>query len=435
MNYKSIDKMSSFYKSIVLIFCIGASVIFSGCSGKETTEETTTEKKDLAETEEAEESIELTQAQIEAVGIQYGTIELKNLSQVVKASGQLAVPPQKRADVNVLAGGVIRRIIPIEGQSVRKGQVLAVIENTELVTIHENYLTAKNAFSFTAAELQRQKELDAAGAGIKKKLQEAQANYNTERARISTMEAQLRQLGINPATVSRGNIITSINVYAPISGTVGHILVNTGTYAQPGNSLMEIIDNSQIHADLTVFEKDLFKVRNGQKVTFTLTNQENREITGRVYGVNKSFEDESKGIVVHAIIENASTYRLIPGMYVTALISIGSELVPAIPIDAVVQSEGKNYIFVVDEENGEPAEAKESGSKTDEEKEKSEGKENRERNEKSVRFKMEEVVTGVSELGYIKITPIGELPDKAKIVVKGANYILSKAKGGGEEEE
>ncbi|RYF36799.1 MAG: hypothetical protein EOO38_27200, partial [Cytophagaceae bacterium] len=51
---------------------------------------------------------------------------------------------------------------------------------------------------------------------------------------------------------------------------------------------------------LKVFEKDLFKVRNGQKVTFTLTNQDNREITGRVYGVNKSFENESKGIVVHA---------------------------------------------------------------------------------------------------------------------------------------
>lgn len=435
MNYKSIDKMSSFYKSILLILCIGAVIFFASCSDKKTTEETTAEKKETEKTEKGEEGIELTQAQIEAVGIEYGTIELKNLSQVVKASGQLAVPPQKRADVNVLAGGVIRRIVPIEGQQVKKGQVLAVIENTELVTIQENYLTAKNAFSYTVAELQRQKELDEAGAGIKKKLQEAQANYNTERARITTLEAQLRQLGINPGTVSRGSIVTRINVYAPISGTVGHILVNTGAYAQPGNSLMEIIDNSQIHADLTVFEKDLFSVRNGQKVTFTLTNQDNREITGRVYGVNKSFENESKGIVVHAIIENANTYRLIPGMYVTALISVGSEQVTAIPVDAVVQSESKNYIFVVDEEKSEEAEKKEKGSEEAEEKEKAEGTEKGEQNEKAVRFKMVEVVTGVSELGYIKITPIGELPDKAKIVVKGANYILSKAKGGGEEEE
>lgn len=434
MNYKSIGKMSSRYKTILLILCISTGIFFIGCSGRKTPEEITTEKKETEKAEKGEEGIELTQAQIEAVGIQYGTIELKNLSQVVKASGQLAVPPQKRADVNVLAGGVIRKIVPIEGQSVKKGQVLAVIENTELVTIQENYLTAKNAFSYTASELQRQKELDEANAGIKKKLQEAQANYNTERARITTLEAQLRQLGINPGTVSRGSIITRINVYAPISGTVGHILVNTGVYAQPGNSLMEIIDNSQIHADLTVFEKDLFRVRKGQKVNFTLTNQDNREITGTVYGVNKSFENESKGIIVHAIIEDANTYRLIPGMYVTALISVGSEQVTAIPVDAVVQSEGKNYIFVVDDEKREAAEKKESGEQA-EQKEKSEGKEQGEQNGKSVRFKMLEVVTGVSELGYIKITSIGELPDKAKVVVKGANYILSKAKGGGEEEE
>jgi len=119
---------------------------------------------------------------------------------------------------------------------------------------------------------------------------------------------------------------------------------------------------------LLYLKKDLFRVRNGQKVTFTLTNQDNREITGRVYGVNKSFENESKGIVVHAIIENANTYRLIPGMYVTALISVGSEQVMAIPVDAVVQSEGKNYIFVVDEENSEAAEKKEKGSEEAEEK-------------------------------------------------------------------
>ena len=121
--------------------------------------------------------------------------------------------------MNVLVGGVIRKIFVIEGQSVKKGQALALIENADLVSIQQGYLTAKNAFSYTAAELQRQKELDEANAGIKKKLQEAQANYNTEKARITTLEAQLRQLGINPAAVSNGNIATQVRVSAPISGT------------------------------------------------------------------------------------------------------------------------------------------------------------------------------------------------------------------------
>jgi|APAra7269096979_1048534.scaffolds.fasta_scaffold01039_16 cobalt-zinc-cadmium efflux system membrane fusion protein len=432
MKYKKIALMTLLNKNLLLGICFIGSLVFVSCSGKTKTEEKTTE---TTKTEEGEEGIELTQAQIDAVGIQFGTIELKNLTQVIKASGELAVPPQNRADVNVLVGGVIRKIFVIEGQSVKKGQALALIENADLVSIQQGYLTAKNAFSYTAAELQRQKELDEANAGIKKKLQEAQANYNTEKARITTLEAQLRQLGINPAAVSNGNIATQVRVSAPISGTVGHIMVNTGASAQPGSPLLEIIDNSQIHCDLTVFEKDLFKVKAGQKVIFTLTNQENREITGRVYGVNKSFENESKGIIVHSIIENPSAYKLIPGMYVTALISIGSEQVTALPVEAVVQSEGKSYIFVVDEEAKETVEKKKEPKESESKEEKKEDDEMKESNGKTYRFKMVEVITGVSELGYIKITPAGENIGKLQVVVKGANYILSKIKAGGEEEE
>lgn len=410
-------------------FCLVAAVVvgsfLASCGNSAKTEvsktDTTTTKE--SEAAEHEEGIELTAEQMEAVGIELGTIELKNLSDVIKASGQLAVPPQRQADVNVLMGGVIKRIYPLEGQWVKKGQVLATIENTELAQIQEEYVTVKNAFSFTAAELKRQQELDEANAGTKRKLQEAQANYNSERARLGAMEKRLRQLGVNPGTVAKGNIATQMNVYAPISGTVGHIGVNTGTFAQPGNSLMEIIDNSQIHCDLVVYEKDLFKVKVGQKVSFMLTNQNNREIVGRIYGINKSFEDESKGIIVHAVIENANTYGLIPGMYVTALVAVGSSQVTGVPIDAVVRSEGKNYIFVVDEE----AKEEHNEKKEAEEDEKEPAGE-------PVRFKMIEVATGVSELGYIKITTIGNEGKNPKVVVKGANYILSKAKGGEEEE-
>ena len=391
-------------------------VYLSGCSGSSrktevTTEDSTATEAGHEEGEEHGEALELTEIQMKAMDIQLGTIELKNLSNVIKASGQLAVPPQRRADVNVLMGGVIRRIYPLEGQSVKKGQVIAIIENTQLAEIQEEYVTAKNSFSFTAAELKRQQELDEANAGTKKKLQEAQANYNSEKARLGAMEKQLRQLGINPASAESGNINTHMNVTAPISGTVGHISVNTGAFANPGNSLMEIIDNSQIHCDLIVFEKDLFRVKIGQKVRFILANQNNREITGRIYGINKSFEDEGKGIIVHAIIEDANTFGLIPGMYVTALINVGSEQVTAVPVDAVVSSEGKSYILVVDDEGQ---------TKHDE--------------ENATHFKMVEVITGITELGYIQITTIGEVPDKPKVVVKGATYLLSKAKGGGEED-
>lgn len=367
------------------------------------------EEKTAAKEEAHSDALELSEAQLKAVGIEIGTIEQKNLNAVVKASGQLAVPPQNKAEVNVLMGGIVRRINVLEGQSVNKGQVLVVIENPDFVKMQQEYLTTRNTFAFTREELKRQQELMEAKAGTGKNLQQVQANYNAEQAKILTLEKQLQQLGINPAAAVNGNIATQVAVPAPISGTVGHIAVNTGTYAETAKPLMEIIDNSQIHCDLVVYEKDLFQVQTGQKVHFTLTNQNNRQIEGEIYGVNKSFEDDSKGIIVHAVIRDAARFHLIPGMYVTALIDIGNQLTPAVPADAVVRSEGRDYIFAVDSVH--------------------------EKEGKHFAFRKVEVITGVAELGYVQITVLGELAPDARVITKGAFYLLSKEKASGHDDE
>lgn len=404
-----------------LLIAVSLSFItaFYSCSNKNTAGEIGITKTDTsAAIDVHSDAVELSEEQMKAVGIQIGSIEEKNLNAVIKASGQLAVPPQNKADVNVLMGGIIRKINVLEGQTVNKGQVLATIENPDFIKMQQEYLTAKNSFSFTQEELQRQKELSDANAGTGKNLQQVQATYNAEKSKILTLEKQLQQIGIDPVSVSNGNIATQVAVTAPISGTIGHIAVNTGTYAETAKPMMEIIDNSQIHCDLIVYEKDLFKVKTGQKVNFMLTNQNNQQIQGEIYGINKSFEDESKGIIVHAVIKDAAKYKLIQGMYVTALIDVGNQQTPAVPVDAVVRSEGKDYIFIVSETQKETTK---------------DAKEKKEMNE-TMHFKKIEVVTGVTELGYIQITVLDELPADLKVVVKGAFYILSKSKGGAEEE-
>lgn len=403
-------QLTSYIYGLSLIVAI--TLVFS-CNTKKTenTSEGTETKK-----EEAKGAIVLTDEQIKSVGIEIGTIEMKNLLSVVKASGQLAVPPQNKAEVNVLVGGIIQVINVREGQGVVKGQIVAFLENTDFIKLQQDYLAAKNGFTYTKAEYQRQKELKEADAGTGKIYQQAEANYNADQSKLLGMERQLEQFGINAASVGKGNIVRKIAIKAPISGTVGHIAINTGTFAEPGKPLMEIIDNSKIHCDLTVYEKDLFKVKNGQKVTFTLTNQNNQQIFGEIYGVNKSFEDESKGIVVHAEIKGVNKYHLIPGMYVTALIDVGEQLTPSVPVDAVVRSENKEFIFIL--------------ISTKKEEHEDEGKKHQVKN---YRFRNVEVTTGVTELGYVQITPLEELPAGTQIASKGAFYILSKSKGGTEE--
>lgn len=408
MNYPTYKKLF-----IPLIGLLVLSTTLISCSGSNSAKEADT--KQIAKEEPKKDSngmIELTPEQMQAVGITVGSIEQKNLNAVVKANGQLAVPPQNMANISILSGGIIRNIKVVEGQQVHKGQVLATIENQELVKIQQDYLAAKNNFTYVAAEYDRQTQLQAAGAGTGKSFQSAQATYNAEQARIKAYETQLRQLGVNANQISGGNIVSSFPLISPIGGTVGTIKATTGSFVQPGNAIMEVVDNSKIHCDLIVFEKDLGKVRRGQQVNFELTNQNNQQIKGRISGINKSFENESKGVIVHAVIENPDKRNLIPGMYVTALISVGMEKVPAVPLEAVITTEGKQYIYVV-------IDVKEGKAEK--------GKEN------TLHFKKTEVGTGVSELGYINIKPLSDLPS-TKIVTKGAFYLQSKAAGSTDEE-
>lgn len=391
------------YKVTIAALFIAATLL-SSCSGgsvKTTDKDSTaTPKKEKAE------GLELSQEQMKSVGIVIGLIEQKNLDAVVKANGQLAVPPQNKADVSILSGGIISNIDVLEGQQVHRGQILATIKNQDLIKIQQDYLAAKNNFAYVQAEYDRQTQLKAAGAGTGKSFQSSEATYNAEHSKITGYESQLRQLGVSPGRIANGNIVSQFPVLSPISGTVGTITANTGAFVQPGTSIMEVVDNSKIHCDLTVFEKDLMKVKVGQKVSFQLTNQDNQVITGIINGVNKSFENESKGVIVHAVINNKVQKNLIPGMYVTALISTGHKLTAAVPDEAIIRSEGKQYIFIA------ATDAKDG----------------------NVKFKKTEVMTGVSELGYTEIKPLVPLPADAQIAVKGAFYLESKAAGSGEEE-
>ncbi|MBE9662984.1 efflux RND transporter periplasmic adaptor subunit [Mucilaginibacter myungsuensis] len=402
-----------------MAYLLIGSLILTACSQQPKEEKEETEKE--APKKEAE-GVSLSQSQIDAVGIRLGTIEEKNLKSVVKASGQLEVPPQNKAEVTLLMGGVVNQVFVLEGQHVVKGQKLATIENNQLIQLQQDYMSAQSSLSYAIKEYERQKELNDANAGVGKIFQQAESTLRSEKAKVAALSRQLRQVGVSPESAAHGRFITEIPVYAPISGTIGKIVIQTGSYAEPARPLMSIIDNSKVHCDLVVYEKDLFKVKAGQQVYFTLTNQNNREITGKIYGVNQSFENESKAIIAHAVIEQAAKNNLIQGMYVSALIDVGRQTTTAVPSEALVKSGGKEYIYYLVRVND--ASEKKQDSKRDEE-----GPSG-----KSYVFEKAEVVTGVSDLGYTEIKLVSELPKDVRIVTKGAFYILSSESATGDED-
>lgn len=351
--------------------------------------------------------VAVSEKQMKAVDIRLGKIEQRELNSVIRVNGQMDLDPQKKAEVTSLVGGIIKQILVIEGKSVAAGQTVAYLENTQIVELQKNYLTTKKEALIAEQEYNRQKDLSAQGAGIEKTLQQASAGYEITKAQLTGLEKQLQQISISPQQVSVGNIVTQIPIKAPIGGSINKINISIGSYVDIQTSLMSISDNTQMHCDVKVFEKDINLVKIGQEVDLTLTNQSEKSIKGIIYAINKSFDSDTKAILVHVNIKDKKELQLIPGMYVTGLINIGKQKTDAVPNEAIISNEGKKYIFVLEDE-----EAEADG--------------------KLFHFKRIEVITGLSELGYTQITSANKLETDATIVVSNAFYIASMSAEHGE---
>ena len=382
--------------------------------------------------------VELNAAQFKASAIELGTFSMKNLSEVVNANGYTKLPPQNQADVSVHMTGIVKSINVIEGQYVKKGQVLATLESPEFAQLQEAYLTSKSNLEFLKLEYERQKILSEENVNSKKVFQRTKSDYDIERSRLASLDRQLSVLNLSKRSATSVMALTS-----PLSGYVTEVNVKLASNAEVGKPLFTVVDNSKLHVDLLVYEKDLQKVKEGQNIRFVLTTQDNTEIIGKVFNVSKSFENDTKSVAVHAEILNPAK-SLIPGMYVNALIDVGSRQVQALPVEAVIRADGREYIFVLEEGHEEPAHDEqeghehEDGHEHEHDHDSSEGHTHDDGHDHeegvTYHFQRIEVKTGTAQLGYVQVTLLQEIDKDAKIVLKGAYYIQShliKSEGGG----
>ncbi|HAY3542263.1 efflux RND transporter periplasmic adaptor subunit [Elizabethkingia anophelis] len=411
-----------------IIYLITASLIFTSCGKKEAAPEAKTEQTAKAKDhEEAAPTIaSLTEDQIQSVGVTTGPIEMKELTATVKANGLLRVPNNNKATVAAIFSGVVKTLNILEGDYVRKGQVIATITNPEYIRVQEQYLTTISRIAFAEQEFKRQNELYKNDAGTKKNLQSSSSELRTLSTQKASLARQLQMMGINPASVTNASMRTGLAITAPISGTISNIRAQIGSYVDVSAPVAEIIDNTSLHLDLQVFEKDLPRMRIGQIVHFKLTNNPETEYDAKVYSIGSSFENESKTIAVHCTVIGNKT-GLIDGMNITGVVSLDHSTTPAIPTEAIVEADGKFYVFIQTDKKPEAHEEAES-------KDKKEVAPAEKSHARTVNFEKVEVIKGTSDMGYTAITPVGQLAPDAKVVVKGAFFVNAKLTNVGEHE-
>lgn len=382
--------MKAFIYSSKVFLMLTSIALFTACSS--------TKEEQTASEETNEQVVTLTQEQLKNVVIDTTKLSLRNISSVVKVTGTIDVPPQNMVSVSTPLGGYVASTKLLPGMHINKGEVIAKMEDQQYIQLQQDYLITKSKLLYAEKEYLRQKELNLNKASSDKVLQQTEAEYKTLKISLNALAEKLRLININPTKLSEGNLSRQINIYSPIDGYVSKVNVNIGKYVNPTDVLFELIDPSDIHLNLKVFEKDINKLAIGQKLVAYTNNNPDKKYHCDIILISKDF-DADKTAEVHCHFDEYDK-SLLSGMYMNAEIEVKNHEAYTLPEEAIVNFEGKDYVFITDDKK---------------------------------QFTIKEVQLGVKENGFIEIKNTTSLNEKA-IVSKGAYTLLMKMKNKAEEE-
>ncbi|MDC6405844.1 MULTISPECIES: efflux RND transporter periplasmic adaptor subunit [Maribacter] len=331
---------SYIYYFLTLVLLAGV----TGCGEKSSTNETSVET-------EISSFIEVTQAQYDQLGMEMGSIIEKSFPVRVSVNGMIDVPPENRAMVNATMGGYIKTTPFLIGDKVSKGQTLVTLENPEFVSLQQQYLEVNEQLSFLKAEYERHTIMSEENITSQKNFLKSESDYKSALARHSGLQKQLQMLNISPEQVKNGTIVSTVSIKAPISGSITKVNVTKGSYVSPATAIMEIINNDHVHLELSVFEKDIMKVKKGQKITFRIPEASGDTFHAKVYLVGTSI-DANRTIKVHGHLEDEGKEKFLTGMFVEANIITDDIQEKALPSNAIVTIDNIPNVLIFEKKEG-----------------------------------------------------------------------------------
>jgi RND family efflux transporter MFP subunit len=320
-----------------ILYTLAFTTILISC--KETKTEATTPKDDGL--------IQVTAAQFQSAGMMIASPTEQKFDVSITTSGKIDVPPQNRAQVTTFIGGYVKSTKLLVGDRVYKGQALVILESTEYLDIQKDYLEVAEQIKYLKSEYERQKTLFDEKISSQKNYLKAESDYRRTKGMYQSLREKLILLKINPANVEKGKLTSTVTITSPISGDIVVMNANVGKFIAPSDIILEIVDTQHLHLELAVFEKDILKVKVGQKINFTVPEASKEVFPAEVHLVGKSIEGNDRTINVHGHLDESIKQKLLTGMFVEAKIVISSKKVLAIPSEALLTENNKNFVLLL----------------------------------------------------------------------------------------
>jgi len=299
-----------------------------------------------------ENEIIVTKDQFTSSGMSLAGIDSAAFYDIVSTKGYLDVPSQNKASISVFLGGYIKSIYLIPGDKVKKGQVLVTLTNPQYIELQQSYLEIKEQLNYFKAEYKRQENLASENIASKKYLEKVKSDYNQSLAKHNGLKEKLNLLNIDTKKLENNQFTSEIKLYSPISGYIVTQNGSPGVYMSPSDVILGIVNNDHLHLELSVFEKDILKIRKDQEIQFRIPNTGEQIYTGKVFLIGKSVNIKNRSILIHGHLDEENP-EFITGMYIEADILTNKSMASSLPVNAIVESGNKSFILVLIKETKE----------------------------------------------------------------------------------
>ena len=376
------------------IFAIAGIILLLSCNANKKEEQksaTSSLKQDVT----IDNIVRLTGDQLKTANISLGQVQNIEMHKILKVNGLIDVPPSNIVSISIPMGGYLKKTNLIPGMFVKKGSLLAVIEDPIYIQIQQDYLTSKSRLEYLEADFNRQRDLNSTKSTSDKIYQLAKSDYESQKYLVKSLYEKLKLIGIDPSQLNEATISRDIHFKAPISGYITKVNVNIGKYVTPTDVLFEIVDPSDLHVRLIVYENDASNLKIGSDVYFTTNNDVSKKHKAHIAVITPNINEErTTEVHCHLVNENVHLY---PGTYVNAEVSLNNAKVNALPEESIVKWENQPFVFVKQADQS---------------------------------YKLVSVIIGVTTNGFVEVKT--DLKGK-DIVTKNAYTLLMKLKNSSEE--
>ena len=303
-------------------------------------------KKEEAVTDTAPVSdIKLTAEQKQNAGISFGEFQEKEMAEEITCTGLVDVPPISQASVSLPIAGYVKNTFELlPGKKVGKGEVLATITSLEFIQMQQEYLQAMSSLNLSTSEKSRQQVLSNEEVGSKKKFQQAEADQRNLQAQVQGLTLKLQALGCDMNVLNKGSISGVILLRSPIDGYIEDQSLAIGKYVTPTEALVKIVGVAHKHVELKVFEKDLGKIKMGQKIAI---QTEGAKAEAKVFLIGRQVDLTTRTTPIHAHFESEKDeISFTVGQFVSAHILVGNQKMPTVPQAGLARVGKGGFIYV-----------------------------------------------------------------------------------------